>query len=168
MANSQHVELIKKGTDTWNEWRENNPDVIPDLAWANLIGLDLGGINLRKANLKLAFCRTTDFSNADFTEAVLYGTNFQDSDLRSAVMKDVNLEGANLINSVLEGADLEGANLKLAVLDGANCNNINLLNTKKLRPDQLLNVHTISDAKLETAILEKIRESNPEILTGKG
>jgi uncharacterized protein YjbI with pentapeptide repeats len=167
MANSEHVNIIKKGVEAWNKWREDNPDTIPDLAWANLIGMDLEGINLSRANMKLAFCRSGNFKNADFSEAILYGTNFQDSDLSSTVFQNADLEGANLINSVLVNADLEGANLKLAVLDRANCKGINLLNSKKLGFQQLLTVRDISGGKLETSIYEKLKESNPDIVTGK-
>lgn len=166
MANSEHVNIIKQGTDVWNKWRQENPSVTPDLAWANLIGLKLENINLSNANMKLAFCKTSDFTNADLSGANLYGTNFQDSVLRSANMKNADLEGANLINADLDSADLEGANLKLAVFDGANCKNINLVNTKKLKSDQLSGVSGLSGARLESSVLDKIRDSNPDILSG--
>ncbi len=81
-------------------------------------------------------------------------------------MRNADLEGANLINAILENADLEGANMKLAVLDKANCRGINLLKSKKLGFQQLLTVSDISGAKLETSIYEKLKESNPDILSG--
>ena len=37
MANDEHVALLKKGVDAWNEWRGENPDIRPDLSgrtWA--------------------------------------------------------------------------------------------------------------------------------------
>ena len=57
MANQEHVKAIKQGVHYWNKWREENPDVVPDLAWADLVGVDLDGANLEGANMKLAFCR---------------------------------------------------------------------------------------------------------------
>ena len=48
MANQEHVTIIKKGADEWNKWREVNPGVKPDLAWANLVGTDLSGIKPRR------------------------------------------------------------------------------------------------------------------------
>src|SRR5262245_55785576 len=41
MANDEHVAMLMKAVDAWNEWRDENPD----------IRLDLGAANLRAANL---------------------------------------------------------------------------------------------------------------------
>lgn len=167
MANSEHLKIIKQGPGAWNKWREENPDIIPDLAWANMIGMNLQGIDLKKANMKLAFCRSTDFSNSDFSEAILYGTNFQDSVLHSVSMKKSDLEGANLISADLDNADLEGANMKLAVLDNAKCSRVNLLNAKKLGYKQLLNVETLANARIEAGVYEKLKSLNPELFAGE-
>src|SRR5215831_15566981 len=35
MANDEHVALLDKGVATWNEWRDKNPDIRPDLSGAN-------------------------------------------------------------------------------------------------------------------------------------
>ena len=34
MANDEHVAILKKGVDTWNAWRRENPDIRPDLSGA--------------------------------------------------------------------------------------------------------------------------------------
>jgi hypothetical protein len=31
MANDEHVKMLTQGADVWNAWREENPDVKPDL-----------------------------------------------------------------------------------------------------------------------------------------
>ena len=36
MANKDHLDLLKKEVAAWNEWREENPDIRPDLSMANL------------------------------------------------------------------------------------------------------------------------------------
>ncbi len=36
MANTKHLEILKSGTDTWNQWRKENPEIVPDLRKANL------------------------------------------------------------------------------------------------------------------------------------
>jgi len=38
MANREHLEILKRGVKAWNEWREKNPDVKPDLRGADLKG----------------------------------------------------------------------------------------------------------------------------------
>jgi uncharacterized protein YjbI with pentapeptide repeats len=51
MANEEHVARLKQGVATWNAWRKENPDIVPNLSEANLTGEDLSEANLRKANL---------------------------------------------------------------------------------------------------------------------
>lgn len=46
MANEEHLEILKHGVERWNRWREENPDILP-----NLSGLAAGPINLTGANL---------------------------------------------------------------------------------------------------------------------
>jgi hypothetical protein len=31
MADDEHVAILKRGVDAWNEWRRENPDIVPDL-----------------------------------------------------------------------------------------------------------------------------------------
>src|SRR5579872_7491852 len=62
MPDSQHLDLLKQGVFTWNQWRQEHPEVLPDLtgadmSWAHLSRIDLSGANL---------------SGADFTWADLY------------------------------------------------------------------------------------------------
>jgi hypothetical protein len=35
MANSEHVEIFRKGVSEWNLWREANPKLKPDLSGEN-------------------------------------------------------------------------------------------------------------------------------------
>jgi uncharacterized protein YjbI with pentapeptide repeats len=51
MANDEHVALLKQGVDAWNAWREENSNLRPDLATANLITANLSGANLSGASL---------------------------------------------------------------------------------------------------------------------
>ena len=36
MANKEHIKIIRKGVEEWNEWREANPGEQLDLSGANL------------------------------------------------------------------------------------------------------------------------------------
>jgi hypothetical protein len=44
MANPEHIEVIKKGTAVWNQWRQEHREIEPDSADA-----DLSTINLKLA-----------------------------------------------------------------------------------------------------------------------
>ena len=51
MANQEHLAILKQGVETWNQWREEHPDVILDLSDADLSEANLNGANLIEANL---------------------------------------------------------------------------------------------------------------------
>ncbi len=91
MPNQEHFDILKQGTVTWNAWREQHPEVEPDLSNANLSNANLFDANLYKANL----------SNADLSVS--------------------DLSGADLSSANLSGADLSGANLNRAILVKTNC-----------------------------------------------
>jgi uncharacterized protein YjbI with pentapeptide repeats len=57
MANDEHVAILKKGVAAWNAWRDENPDIRPDLS----------GANLNEANLNEADLRGADLSGANAT-----------------------------------------------------------------------------------------------------
>jgi hypothetical protein len=60
-------EIIRQGVAAWNEWREKNPGLIPELSGAHLFEANLFGVN---------------FSEAHLFEANLYYTNLIKANLR--------------------------------------------------------------------------------------
>jgi hypothetical protein len=36
MENEEHVAILKKGVKAWNAWRDENPNILPDLRGAAL------------------------------------------------------------------------------------------------------------------------------------
>ena len=98
MANDEHVALLKKGVAAWNAWRDENPDIRPDLRGADLCGADLSGANLSEA----------DLSGANLSEANLSGANLSGANLSGADLTGANLSGANLSGANLSGANLTG------------------------------------------------------------
>ena len=99
MANQQHVDLLKRDVDEWNEWRARDPKVKPDLS----------GADLRKADLVLA-----NLSGGVMTNADLVLANMRGADLRKASLCGANLVGARMLGVDLVQADLSGADLSTA------------------------------------------------------
>ena len=66
---SHHLQLLKEGTATWNQWRERHPLVKPNLRGAYLKGQDLRGANLSEADLRSANFRGANLQNANLTSA---------------------------------------------------------------------------------------------------
>ena len=163
MADSDHVSKIKQGAAAWNRWREEEPDVMPDLGWANLNGLNLDGVVFAKSVLKLAFCKGCSFVGADFSGASMRGVNLEGCDLRGAVFREANLEGAHMLGADLTGADFAGANLKLANFDGAVLKDADFTGAKKLRASQLFRLKDLENLKVSDQILEKVKSQSPHL-----
>jgi uncharacterized protein YjbI with pentapeptide repeats len=91
MANKKHLKIINQGVQVWNDWRNKNPQIRPDLSntylsRANLRGANLSGANLSHANLSRADLIRANLSRADLIRANLNGTEigwtiFSDNDL---------------------------------------------------------------------------------------
>lgn len=107
MANQEHLAVLKRGVKTWNQWRQEHPDIRPDLTGANLSEANLIEVNLSKADLSKADLSLANLSHATFSRADLIKVKFIGADLRYAILSRTNLSKA----------DLSRANLSHAVLN---------------------------------------------------
>ena len=114
MATYKHLVILKQGIEIWNKWRDENPNIKPNLSKANLTGANLSGANLSRANLNWTNLSNTCLHDDNLNEAELYSANLSGADLGFA-----DLCGANLSKSNLTGANLSGANLSRANLTGS-------------------------------------------------
>src|SRR5712672_921321 len=103
MANQEHLGILRRGADHWNEWRTSNPLIRPNLDDISLEDVDLSGLDLSHASLRHVTFRNVKFGNCDLSEA----------DLREAVLSGADLGGVTgfLEPQQLAGADLTGAKL---------------------------------------------------------
>jgi hypothetical protein len=116
MANPEHLAKLKEGVKAWNRWREQNPQIEPDLS-----GADLSEASLLDAKLGLA-----NLSRANLSKAYLHGAELYEANLRQANLSGADLIAANLDGAKLGAADLSGAFLDLAKLVGTNFDGANL------------------------------------------
>jgi uncharacterized protein YjbI with pentapeptide repeats len=130
MANPEHLEILKRGVEAWNEWKTHEHlGVRPDLTGANLSSAYLVGANLFRADLRDAILINANLSGAYLPGADLSGANLSgadlklahliEADLRGTNLKYANLRDANLFRADLSGADLAGADLRVTVLRSA-------------------------------------------------
>lgn len=110
MANPEHLEILEQGVEAWNEWRDKNGSVSPDLSGANLI----------EANLRGAHLQSADLIEARFIEADLVGTVLCKANLSNADLSDADLSGANLDTAILIQANLYGTTFAETNLSEAN------------------------------------------------
>jgi uncharacterized protein YjbI with pentapeptide repeats len=119
MANHKHVEILSHGVAAWNAWREQEPEIKPNLGGINLFKAKLANANLRQTDL-----RKTDLREADLAEAILVKADLRSANLRaariiSADLKSASMSGAHLISANLSQAELQGADMRSVRLDGS-------------------------------------------------
>jgi len=143
MANEQQVELIKKGPEAWNQWREQNPDESIDLSGADLRGTALSKANLKGANLKQAKLQFSNLAgallgDANMEQARLQEANLQGAQLENANLKKCSLMESNLLNTNLQNADVQSAQFNEDVMFGkTNLKGANLLDASGLSVMQI-------------------------------
>jgi uncharacterized protein YjbI with pentapeptide repeats len=120
MANKEHLKILGRGVEAWNEWRRANPKVEPDLEGADLQGTDLVRASLANANLSGANLSGADLLGANIAVSRLFGTTLIGATLSSSDLTRANLINANLMDAVLDHAILEEANLVDTNFSGAN------------------------------------------------
>ncbi len=109
MANKEQLEILERGVDNWNQWREESPDVPIDLRRAKLHQRNLRGANFKRADLRKAKLTKVNLNDANLCEA----------DLRGAVISRTKIERANLKDAVVRGTTFVGTNM-----DGVNFNKV--------------------------------------------
>ncbi len=155
MNNSNALDRLKDGVDSWNEWRRNSGAgkvsltdaelsetniAGADLSGVEAVGIDLYGTDLTGANLKMSNLEGADLSRAQLcsiggyklclkdahlTEANLEGADLSEADLRGADLRGTNLRGVNLQGALLTGARLDKADLSGACLAEADVSGAN-------------------------------------------
>ena len=94
MANVEQLKLIKQGVERWNQWREQNSNIKPDLSESDLRQAYLQKANLSHANLNKVKLQFSNLTGANLKETSLKKAKFQEANLQSA-----NLEGATGLSS---------------------------------------------------------------------
>jgi uncharacterized protein YjbI with pentapeptide repeats len=164
MANQEQLDILKQGSEAWNEWRKvdsNNTWV--DLAEAELGGADLSGVNLSGGNLSGANFRGARLNGADLGKSDLSRAELSYANLSEAHLAKANLNEANLGRADLSGSDLNEANLGRADLSGAYLIGTRLIGAY-LTEAKLVGA-IVSGADLTEAVLTKA-DLNGVVLTG--
>ncbi|HEX6292948.1 MAG TPA: toll/interleukin-1 receptor domain-containing protein [Herpetosiphonaceae bacterium] len=133
MANEEHLAILRLGVWQWNKWREENPDVRPDLSHAEL----------QKPNRHMPDFRGTIFARRDFERIIFEetkphrahfeGANFHGVDLSEANLYAAILDDANLQDAILYGANLRGVSFRDAKLQGALVQKVDLTESHLIR-----------------------------------
>lgn len=152
MANGEHLEILGQGIKEWNQWRDSNPELIPDLRKANLTWKNLSEFNLQRANLNGAQLLRANLAGADFREAQVRVSN-----LYAANLSQVQFQKSDLQMAHLDCANLEYANFGQATMGGTMLGNIDLS-----KAEGLDDVRHLSPSTIGVDTLYKSRGAIPE------
>lgn len=109
MAKREHLKILKQGVKIWNRWREDNPEITPDLSRTEINDLDLEGANLNSANFTNSSISLCEFSHAILTEATMERTifdtvEFVEADLSKSMLNVMEFAGGSLEKAILKDA----------------------------------------------------------------
>ena len=124
-------------------WREENPEVRPNLIFANLAGAILVNTNLSGSFL----------SGANLAGATLAGANLTEATLTRATLTNAHLDRAGMVRAIITNADLTGAYMPWTDLTGANLAGSDL--TRTILYDSKLLDANLSNTHLESTGFEK-------------
>lgn len=82
-GDSEHIELLRRGPRPWNEWRAENPSIIPNLVGGVPLSIgdrQMGPINGGPINLAHARLRHAVLRFATLTSSNLEGADLADTD----------------------------------------------------------------------------------------
>lgn len=133
-SDSKHVETLRRGPRSWNQWRAQNPSLTPNLTGIALSVAERQMGPISGGPINFSFTR---LRQASLRFATLTGANFEMADLSEADLSDARLEGANLSGADLGEALLERANFAGARLGGANLSGANLAEARNLSQAQI-------------------------------
>jgi uncharacterized protein YjbI with pentapeptide repeats len=131
---------------------------------ANLQRANLRGANLQYANFFLANCQEADLSLTDMQYANLWMVDFQGANFFQANLQGISLRKSNFTEADLGSANLQKANLWKADLRGTNFEGADLRGAEGLEIEQLAEVKTLYNARLDPVIRKQIEEKYPHLL----
>jgi hypothetical protein len=173
MADPEHVAIIKQGVEEWNQWRKKQPDIKVDLTRADLeeerlIGIDLHGVNLKRATFRGAVLSHANLTWANLIHTNLSETALNHADFRDAYLIDADLRAADLSNASFKGAQLSEVNLSRAVLKDTDFTNamvsrLRLCEVNLSQAKGLESVHHARGSSIDLTALQLSKRQIPDI-----
>lgn len=100
MANQEHLDILRKGIDVWNQWRNEHMDVRPDLSHSDLNHADFSNACFFIADLSHADLSNAHLDGVDLNGADLSGANFHNARVGWTTFGNVDLSGVQGLEAV--------------------------------------------------------------------
>src|SRR6266566_8947642 len=106
MADQRHLNKLNEGVSAWNQWREEHPEILPDLRKADLheavlSGVDFRQTNLDGVNLRNARLCSVSLNSASLCQANLSGARLRHASMHKTFFKETILQHANFHKAYL-------------------------------------------------------------------
>ena len=157
MANEEHIKKLKSEIKQWNEWRNENPKLCPNLRSVNFVseftneneiynlprfeGYDFSNLDLNQASLRNGFYIDCCFDGSQILYADLVDAYFQSCSFKNVNMRATRIGSATFNNCVFEDSDLSYCSA-----EGTSFSGSKLVNTK------LENIRFVSNDFTETKL----------------
>lgn len=176
MDKSNIIKELKKGTDSWNNWRKNqvtgdlNLDNVTlieldlenaDLSKVSMCGATIKGCNLRNADLISANLEGADLQNNDFTNAKLIAARLNKANLSGSILTNANMLTASTRNARLENIDFKGHDISGLILKNISLAGSNLEGQQLSRID--LSNSNLEEVNFKNADLSKTILTNANL-----
>jgi len=127
MANPEHLKILEQGVDVWNKWREDHPDITPQLKGLVYRKTDVRG-TMAPEVLPIALggkdLHTVTGDDMDRFMDNFINFNFENADLRFADFRKSKLKGMIFKNANLSNTKFQGCNISYSDFSGAVVNYI--------------------------------------------
>lgn len=127
MANAEHLKILQQGVEVWNKWREENPEVRPDLSETDLSNKNLQLANLSDTYLFKAIFQDTNLCGSNLSGAFIRNGYFHNSDLSEAVLSRAYFAESFFLDTNFSGASLSDTSFNRAGLLFADFSKVHLL-----------------------------------------
>ena len=141
MVNSKHVKNLKKGVEKWNKWREENPQISPNLRGLNFVkefpneneiynlpnfeGCNFSNVDLHGVSLRNGYYINCSFDGSTIQYADLVDAYFSSCSFKKTKMRVTKIGSATFYNCKFEDADLSYCSA-----EETSFSNSKLINTK--------------------------------------
>ena len=129
MANSQHINWLKRGVSEWNN-RRSECSITPNFDGANLAELLCPNPNDGRVHLDKADLRDADIKDATLSFVQMTSANLAAASLNNARLVGTDLSQSILCRTTLLGTDLTDAILRRVICRGADFSGSKLLRTR--------------------------------------
>ena len=170
MPNQEHLKILEAGPDAWNKWRDENPNIRPDLSQMNFMNKNFNGFNFEKTIFNGSHLPGVNFENINLMGALFQACNLQGANFKKTSCVGASFLGARLDNTKFNGAILRSTSFKKAILQGVDLQEADLrgaILTGSSLEGALLKGSKLSGADLSTSSLSKLDLSNIDMTSAK-